>query len=298
MGENSSIEWTDHTFNPWWGCTKVSPGCDRCYAETLGHRFGVRWGPLEARREPSFSYWDQPLRWNAKAERDGVRRRVFCASMADVFDTAGPVAAREWLFEVIEETPHLDWLLLTKRIGNATKMMPERWLKDPRPNVWLGATVVNQEEADRDIPKLLDVPATLRFLSCEPLLGPVDLEDIPNQNMLAEGQGHLNVLRQYAWECTGADYCDTCSIGAGIDWVIVGGESGHGARPFTLGWGKYIVRQCRAARVPVFIKQVGANPVNREGARCPHIRDRKGKVMEEWPEELRVREFPMRTGGA
>ena len=286
MGAQSKIEWTDHTFSPWVGCTKIGPGCDHCYAEGWAKRSGlVTWGA--ERRRTSAAYWRQPAKWDAEARRDGVRRRVFCASLADVFDNDVPEEWRADLFGVIKRTPHLDWLLLTKRIGNVWRLTQRAmWNSGSHPgmhhslpaNVWLGATVVNQEEADRDIPKLLDAPARVRFLSCEPLLGPVDLEEVP--------VGMFGPLRPYGG----------CSArNPRIDWIIVGGESGPGARPFTLGWGKDIVRQCQEAHVPVFVKQVGSRPVNREGERCPHILDRKGKVMEEWPEELRVREFPMRV---
>ena len=289
MGENSTIEWTDHTFNPWVGCTKISPGCDHCYAEGWAKRSGlVKWGG--ERRRTSEANWRQPLKWNAEAQRAGERRRVFCASLADVFDNEVPEQWRADLFALILKTPNLDWLLLTKRIGNVRTMVP--WDRpDGAPsevwplNIWLGATIVNQAEADRDIPKLLAVPARVRFLSCEPLLGPIDLARPGPWSTWLEPCGY---------------YCDHDDNGGGhrpgrslIDWIIVGGESGSGARPFTLGWAKDIVRQCRASRVPVFIKQVGSNPVNREGERCPHIRDRKGKVMAEWPEELRVRKFPV-----
>lgn len=258
MGADSKIEWTDHTFNPWVGCTKISPGCDHCYAEGWAKRSGlVKWGGT--RRRTSAAYWRQPLKWNAEAERVGTRPRVFCASLADVFDNDVPVEWRADLFRAIRSTPALSWLMLSKRIGNVLPSLKALGCDRLPENVWLGITVVNQEEADRDIPKLLGMPAVIRFLSCEPLLGPINLPK--------------PLLRL-------------------LDWVIVGGESGPGARPFALGWGEDIVRQCWAADVPVFVKQVGAHPVNREGERCPHILDRKGKVMEEWPEVLRVREFP------
>lgn len=293
MGEGSKIEWTDHTFSPWVGCTKISPGCDHCYAEGWAKRSGHPDLWSGSRRRTTPANWRQPLKWNAEAARTGVRARVFCASLADVFDNEVPEEWRLALWELIGGTPHLDWLLLTKRIGNAAQMLPvmdshrpgyrpwhERW---PWPNVWLGITVVNQEEADRDIPKLLKVPARLRFLSCEPLLAPINLTSLT----VSTDRGSL-----YGFNCLSPIYPWGSLNYPVVDWVIVGGESGPGARPFTLGWGKDIVRQCRESGVPVFVKQVGANPVNREGERCPHIRDRKGKVMEEWPEELRVREFP------
>ena len=197
MAENTKIEWTDHTFNPWEGCQKVGPGCDNCYAETRNARFAggqaINWGPGAPRRRTTAANWRKPLAWNANHEaffaEHGRRQRVFCASLADVFDNAVDPQWRVDLFELIMKTPHLDWLLLTKRIGNAYDMIHAAlWdLADAAStqhnttltlptNVWLGATVVNQEEADRDIPKLLAVPAKVRFLSMEPLLGPVDLE--------------------------------------------------------------------------------------------------------------------------
>ena len=164
MAENTKIEWADHTFSPWTGCTKVSPACDHCYAEGWAKRSGhVKWGSGQPRRRTSDANWRMPLKWNREAERTGVRPRVFCASLADVFDNEVDPAWRADLFKLIADTPNLDWLLLTKRIGNAQRMIGEaltimseagkpmnRW---PWPNVWLSATVVNQEEADRDIPK-------------------------------------------------------------------------------------------------------------------------------------------------
>ncbi|WP_156438002.1 DUF5131 family protein, partial [Burkholderia sp. BDU5] len=186
MSENSKIEWCDHTFNPWEGCQKVGPGCDHCYAEARNARFGggaaPNWGAGAPRRRTSAANWRKPLAWNA-AHADffaehGRRQRVFCASLADVFDNAVDPAWRRELFDLIELTPNLNWLLLTKRIGNVFEMVARArthdWLAG-RDNVWLGATIVNQAEADRDIPKLLAVPAPVRFLSMEPLLGPVDL---------------------------------------------------------------------------------------------------------------------------
>lgn len=187
MSANSKIEWTDHTFNPWIGCTKVSPGCENCYAarqDTFRRWTPEGWGgPRKLTKT-----WGDPVKWNkahaAFFAEHGRRQRVFCASLADVFDNEVDSTWRSELFMLISETPNLDWLILTKRIGNASKMLPA-WYQDPdawefgngvaHPNVWLGATVVNQEEADRDIPKLLAVPAAKRFLSMEPLLGPVDI---------------------------------------------------------------------------------------------------------------------------
>ena len=182
--ENTNIEWATHTFNPWEGCQHAGPGCDNCYAEARNKRFGggvaVNWGPGAPRRRTSAANWRKPLAWNANHDaffaEYGHRQRVFCSSLADVFDNAVDPAWRADLFELIAKTPNLDWLLLTKRIGNVGNMLPVPFDFDKHyPNVWLGATIVNQIEADRDIPKLLDVPVAKRFLSMEPLLGPVNL---------------------------------------------------------------------------------------------------------------------------
>ena len=255
MAENTKIEWAHHTFNPWMGCQKVSPACDHCYAEvnTAVRTLGVQWGAAAERRRTSDANWKLPKRWNAEAERLGIRYRVFCASLADVFDNAAPAEWRADLFKLIVETPNLDWLLLTKRIGNAREMMeiactPWRiagcaW---PLPNVWIGATICNQEEADRDIPKLLAVPAAKRFLSMEPLLGPVSLrwlpawpENAPTKAMNPAGNtNEYDGLRR-------------------LDWVIVGGESGHYARPMHPDWARSLRDQCQAAGVPYMFKQWG-----------------------------------------
>jgi protein gp37 len=282
MAERSAISWTDHTFNPWWGCTKVSPACDHCYAERDAKRHYPRhvlWGADADRRMFGDAHWAAPLRWDRSAAKAGVRRRVFCASMADVFDNHGPHLDRERarLFSLIAQTPNLDWLLLTKRIGNAHRMLDltmdaidraqalgtttvvrAPW---PWPNVWLGATVVNQAEADRDVPKLLAVPARVRFLSIEPMLGPIDVRKYmwpvhpvwpakyrsPQEAIAAgaEVQYKRQALVSKAW----ADHM--------LSWVIAGGESGPHARPAHPDWFRSLRDQCAAAGVPFHFKQWG-----------------------------------------
>lgn len=248
MSTKTTIEWTDHTFNPFWGCTEVSPGCDNCYAREWARRFGVKWGPGETRKLASERTWAEPLKWNAKAAKNGVRRRVFCASMADIFDNEGPPAAREWLWELIEETPSLDWLLLTKRIGNVMSMVPARWQQAFPRHIWIGATIVNQEEADRDIPKLLRVPAAVRFLSCEPLLGPINLRELSLDNNVK-----LDALSGFH----SGPAAPLPAITGHISWVIVGGESGRKARPMHPEWARSLRDQCIAAYVPYHFKQWG-----------------------------------------
>jgi protein gp37 len=228
MGKDSRIEWTHHTFNPWWGCVNVSPACDHCYAETWAKRVGSQvWGPKAERRFFSDAHWKEPLKWNAEAATSG-RRRVFCASMADVFENRSDLKdPRARLFELIEATPHLDWLVLTKRIHLVRKLTPKG--KSLPWNVWLGTTAENQEYADKRIPYLLDhVEASVRFLSCEPLLSGLDLS---------------KYLRPRE--------------GARIDWVIAGGESGPGARPMNPAWAEGLQKQCRDASVAFHFKQWG-----------------------------------------
>lgn len=248
MAEKTGISWCDATFNPWIGCQKVSPGCDHCYAETLmDGRFGVvNWGPGAPRRRTKLQNWNMLRRLNRKAAAAGVRFRVFCASLADVFDNAVDPAWRVDLWALIRETPHLDWLLLTKRPQNIAKRLPVDW-GNGWANVWLGTSVENQEEADRRIPHLLTVPAAVRFLSCEPLLGPVDLAFSLSRNPIETASG---LLRR-------GMFSPSLEKLRPIDWVIVGGESGTGARPMHPDWARELRYQCAAAGVPFFFKQWG-----------------------------------------
>jgi protein gp37 len=294
MAEQTAIGWCHSTFNPWMGCSKISPGCDHCYAEALmdkrWHR--VQWGPGQARKRTSEATWKQPLLWEREHEAfmlaHGRRRRVFCASLADVFDLEAEDVWRAQLLRLIRQTPNLDWLLLTKRIGNANALImkanADLYLAgegDGRSlpgNVWLGITVVNQQEADRDIPKLLQVPAVVRFLSVEPMLGPVNLISIRrsdgwNIDALSgvysrhhdEGFDHPSALEEHGG-------------GPRLDWVIAGGESGPGARPAHADWFHSMRDQCAAAGVPFYLKQVTEN-----GRRVP---------IDEWPADMRIQESP------
>lgn len=228
MAENSNIEWTHHTFNPWIGCTKVGPGCDNCYAEVWDARgmqgVGRRWGPHAPRTRTSASNWRSPIKWNKAAE--GTRHRVFCASLADVFDNHESILP-EWradLWALIAATPNLDWMLLTKRPGNIGNMLPVPFdFGRLYPNVWLGCTITSREEMLRDAPKLARLDAKVRFWSVEPLLG--DIGDVPRDLM--------------------------------PDLVIVGGESGPHARPMHPDWARSLRDQCVAAGVAFFFKQWG-----------------------------------------
>ena len=288
MSENTKIEWATHTFNPWIGCTQIGPGCDHCYAKA---DFEVRrrravWGAGQPRSRTSNANWRQPLRWNKAAQlkedrwsygirlhRDNEaaciahgfikpqRPKVFCASLADVFDNEVDPQWRAELLLLIDKTPNLDWLLLTKRVGNVGAMLDQaemtllgsNWTNySPRENVWIGATICNQTEADRDIPKLLAVPAAKRFLSMEPLLGPVDLTRIAHPNAAAiqcVPDPHINALTGY--------YDMNAGQQARVDWVICGGESGPEARPMHPDWVRSLRDQCQAAGVPFTFKQWG-----------------------------------------
>ncbi len=240
MAKNSSIEWTHHTFNPWWGCTKVSPGCDHCYAEAWSKRVGKDiWGPNAGRLFFGDHHWREPLGWNEEARRTRTRMRVFCASMADVFEDRKELEAQRLrLWDLVEKTPWLDWLLLTKRPQNIKAMAP--WKSVWPENVWMGVTVENQTWASHRIHYLLTIPAKTRFLSCEPLLGPLDLT---------------------AWTTKKPTYLKYT-----IDWVITGGESGAGARPLNPEWVRVLCDQCREASIPFHFKQWGHwQPVDGDG---------------------------------
>jgi protein gp37 len=295
MAEKTAIEWADATWNPWIGCTKVSPACDHCYAERdFDHRLHVvQWGAGQERKRTGAENWEKPLKWNKRAFYEceicgwrgdtpemgfpgsilenlascpscdaihlrDARRRVFCASLADVFDNEVPAEWREDLFRLIEQTPNLDWLLLTKRIGNVWNMLPVPFDFDRHyPNVWLGSTICNQTEADRDIPKLLDTPAAVRFVSIEPMLGPVSLAPCWLNKRCGYGDDHDRAM-SHCFGCGAlGGYSARCAWPSqSIDWVICGGESGPKARPMHPQWARDLRDQCAAAGVPFFMKQM------------------------------------------
>lgn len=301
MAEKTKIQWCDHTFNPWVGCAKVHTGCKFCYAEALmDTRYGrVEWGP-EGTRSLTKT-WHDPVLWNREAEAAGERRKVFCASLADIFeDFKGAVTDSQrrplflnphanwagsnitWhrmvvpdgegrpltlddlrcrLFYLIDRCPHLNFLLLTKRPENVQRMWPDRRKRD---NVWLGTSISDQPTANTWVDRLLPCRhlAGMLFLSCEPQIGPIDLNRWLSPEPL-------------------------------IDWVIVGGESkqGHGEpRPFSLQWAEQTIQDCAIAAVPCFLKQFGSVPFS-HGQRL-HLKDKHGGDMNEWPEELRIRQCP------
>jgi len=245
MGDTTKIEWCDHTFNPWIGCQKVSRGCDLCYAEhLLDHRYHrVQWGPHGERKRTSPETWKGPSRWNARALKEGIRHRVFCASLSDWLDNQVP---SEWRFDLcllIERTPQLDWLLLTKRPENFRKLAPWAWVKIGCPNnVWFGVTAEDQRNFDHRWPIACTVNARVRFISYEPALGPLRLPP-----------GELP------------------------DWIICGGESGPGARLMRAIWARRLLDQCHKLGVAFFLKQMTARapiPDDLMVREFPRCRDR------------------------
>lgn len=257
MGKHTGVEWCDHTFNIIFGCSKVSGGCKFCYADGIATRFGFDvWGPpaTTARKTMSAAYWQQPLRWNRAAVKAGKIASVFCCSMGDVFEEHPTVRQEQQkLWALIDSTPNLFWLLLTKRPQNIRAHIPQSWLERPRRNVGFGTSCESQETAQQRIPHLVDVPAYLRFLSCEPLLGPLDLAawlaPVANGDCggcvdrHSEGTHWLGSIQHPA--------------GAPIHWVIGGGESGPKARPCHPDWARSLRDQCVHYSTPFFWKQWG-----------------------------------------
>lgn len=233
MGEDSAIAWTDHTFSPWWGCTEVSPGCDHCYARTFSTRLGNDiWGKESPRRFLGDKHWNNPLRWNRKAQASGKRTLVFCASMADVFES-GRDDLEPWrlkLWGLIKSTPHLTWLLLTKRPQNIGRMLPDE-LKGA-PNIWLGATVESPEYLWR-AERLREYPwAKVRFLSMEPLIDRVSRDQLMPFLLQEQEAGR-----------------------APINWIVTGSESGATPRYAPVSWFREILETCAAFDVPGLFKQ-------------------------------------------
>lgn len=274
MGEKTGIGWTDHTFNPVWGCYEVGPGCVFCYARTWAKRMGHDvWGQDRPLRTFGDQHWGEPLKWNKKAQAAGRRALVFCSSMADVLDKRWPLDVHARLGALIQATPMLEWQLVTKRIGMAETIFDRMFIdgKVPR-NVWLIPTMVNQEEVDRDMPKLAAMRDRVKVLgiSYEPALGPIDLDG-------------------WAWI---------------LDWIIIGGESrqrdqsGNAVEPriFHVSWARDLLRWASRNSCAVYLKQLGARPISGDDDENNLLRSLEDKQAganpDEWPADLRVREYP------
>lgn len=318
---STGIQWTDETWNPTSGCDRVSPGCDHCYAMTLAKRLKAMGSPrYQVDGDPRTSgpgfgvqthavALDQPIRWKRP-------RRIFVNSMSDLFHNDIPDGYIAAVFAVMAAAPQHTFQVLTKRHARMRSLLSDRerfgdlmmaaarklhhegknypadasW-RYPLPNVWLGVSVEDQQWADIRIPALLETPAAVRFLSCEPLLGPVDLR--------AHDDGQHHWLPDYGPQYddgSGEPVCPGHGVSRGlhtqamrctwIDWVIVGGESGPGARPMNPEWARSLARQCEDAGIPPFVKQLGACWARDHGG------DSHGGDWSLWPEDLRVREFP------
>lgn len=294
MTTDSGIEWTDDTRNFWWGCFKVSPGCKNCYAEGFAKRVGRDiWGPASTTaRWRTKGVWADIVKADKKYAAEGVRKKAFVQSMSDTFEEHPQLDEwREEMFAILESLVATDVQLLTKRPENVARMVPAHWMTSWPKHIWMGTSVENQAAADERIPHLLKIPAAVRFLSVEPLLGPVLLDN--GESSWLTCTSHLTGEED---DATLMDNPCCESFWAhghhyhGIDWVIVGGESGGGARPFDLDWAESLRRQCQDAGVAFFMKQIGDNAYW-NGARF-HA-GRKGHDMDKWPSWLRVREFPV-----
>ena len=262
MGESTAISWTDHTFNPWWGCARVSPGCQNCYAEAFAKRTGhAVWGDSAERRFFGFAHWNEPLKWDRRAAEAGRPALVFCASMADVFEDRPELdVERERLWSLIDRTPHLIWQLLTKRPQNVRPMVPLSWLDSHWPStVWIGTTVEDQQRAKERVPVLIDIPARVRFLSCEPLLGEVR-------------------LARWLWN---VEVGESPRPSGALQWVIAGGESGPRHRPLDLRHARILQRECANAGVPFLFKQVGGRSPTAGGDELD------GRTWKQFPAEAR-----------
>jgi protein gp37 len=268
MAETTEISWCDATINLWWGCSKVSPGCANCYADSFSKRWGKDiWGKGKPREDHRAGAIKTAMKLNRQAEKEAKRLRVFSASMSDWLDDEVPKEWQNDLLRLIEATPHLDWLLLTKRPENWEGVMTNalldgvdmvhEWVNGrPPANVWIGTTVEDQARADERIPLLLDIPAMVRFLSCEPLLEAVDVACHFRCHFTANGR----------WP--------------GLNWIICGGESGPGFRPFNPDWARSLRDQCKAAGVAFHMKQMGGMRPN---------------TMPPIPDDLMIREYPTST---
>lgn len=327
MSDQSAIEWTDATWNPVAGCSLCSPGCANCYAMAAAAR-------LEAMGQKKYRGLTRKVNgrwvWTGRVNLDEEAltiplkwqkpKRVFVNSMSDLFHEDVPFDFVDKVFAVMALCPQHTLQILTKRpermseylnspdtpsriatvafeIGGLQPPDGQPQIEDlpraywPLENAWMGTSIEDQHRADGRIPHLLGCPAAVRFLSAEPLLSDIELRPwlMGYQDDDVSGGGYVRLPHVTPY---------IRQDGPNIHWVIVGGESGPRARPMALGLAKQVVRDCKAAGVPAFVKQLGSNPTNREGERCPRIGHRKGADMDEWPAELRVREFPVAHDGA
>lgn len=300
MGK-TAIEWTDEVWNPVTGCSKVSPGCKRCYAERVFPRSYARFGRKFTDVQTHANRLDQPLRWKRP-------RKIFVNSMSDLFHDDVPfefifsafntmAACERHTFQILTKRPKrmlefFEWLEQKNKNHQPVRRMQlgATW---PLPNVWLGVSVEDQKYADERIPILMQTPSAIRFVSYEPALGPVDFEKVPLPDAYFRSVGVAGCLQPLTEKETEPDdYRYWGRKGLKLDWVIVGGESGHGARGMDLDWVRSTIKQCQAAGVACFVKQLGRNPRQDQTAVNLDLDQTHGGNWLEWPEDLRVRQYP------
>lgn len=290
MADKSKIEWCDATFNPWWGCEEESPACAFCYARKFAHRYGHElWGGHETpRRFFGDKHWSQPIKWNEKAKETGEPFRVFCGSMCDICeDREDLFEPRARLMRLIEATPYLTWLLLTKRPQNFIPFFGRRWNPGGWPkNIVAMCTAEDQKRADERIPELLKVPVPIHAVSYEPALEMVNWRTWLVKTVVSFRPDRVGF---YPGGASMSGYGDVLPK---IDQIIIGGESGPGARPIDIEWVRQTVKDCKATGTSAFVKQMGKIWAKGRPDWGRGRKDRKGAVMSEWPEDLRIREFP------
>lgn len=319
--EDTKIQYVDNTFNAWVGCEKISQGCKNCYAEhstpatklrngemkIAGQKKSLEvWGPAKTtdRYRTSIANWSKPILWNHNSKEKGKRESVFVNSLSDTFEHHQMLDPwRKDLFELVESCSELDWLFFTKRPENIMKMIPSRWIENPLKNVWFGTSVESQEYLVHRASELIKVPAYVRFLSIEPMLGPVSLDEPYCDNCVWKyGETEINpdiddapICSECGSEMVFGRWLNPCAGPkiSGINWVIVGGESGDdgdGHRPCNTEWIADVVKTCSDSHVPVFVKQLGSTVY--DGQKRLPLTQYKGGDIEEWPESLRVRQRP------
>lgn len=299
MGEHTNIAWCDDTYNPWWGCTEVSPACDFCYARIWSKRTGgPDWGTGIPRRKASVAVFQAPFAWHRKAMKEGKPRKVFCSSMSDFLDNEVDPAWRIDAWRVIRETTWLRWQILSKRIGNAEKMLPDDWTPERYSHVGFMATIANQAEANRDIKKLLDLKfdhgARWIGLSVEPMLGPGGMDPTRLNFMDEDCEIEYNALTGESMVLNSRSMDAYSDEGPRLDWIIIGGESHKDrtkARQFHMAHALPLIEQCQAAGTPIFFKQLGSRPIGLTGE-WYETKHWKGEDQAEWPPEFRVQQFP------
>src|SRR5215472_7422794 len=303
MAENTKIQWTEATWNPirardlgpvgtgpgvGWHCEIIKPGCENCYAQSLNRFRGTHRPYLRAERSKVHIYLHeetltQPLRWERPC-------RIFVCSMTDLFGEWVTHDMIQRVIAVMEAAPQHTYQILTKRAERMRASALDEFSRygDLPPNWWMGVSVEDQRRADERIPVLLETPAAVRWVSAEPCLEDIDIQRYLRRMVVGPADELTDHMIENGWSFPGGQ-----GDHPGINWLVCGGESGwkNAVRPFHIEWARSIIQQCRAAGVPVFMKQLGSDPRDHAGI-VWSCADHKGGDPEEWPEDLRVREYP------